>query len=88
MLRIYRNVEDGQVVQSAEICGKSWLSLINPTEEEIQMVSEKTGIIRDFLRDPLDNEERPRIEVETGQILIIIKVPVARPEQGVNVEVK
>lgn len=84
MLRVYRTAEDGQVVQNAEICGKSWLSLINPTEEEIQMVSEKTGITRDFLKDPLDDEERPRIEVETGQILLIIKVPVARPERGVE----
>ncbi|HBG22191.1 MAG: magnesium transporter CorA family protein [Syntrophaceticus sp.] len=82
MLRVYRTVEEGQVSQEAEICEKAWLSLINPTEEEIQMVSEKTGITRDFLKDPLDDEERPRIEIETGQILIIIKVPVARGKKG------
>ncbi|HBI26634.1 MAG TPA: magnesium transporter, partial [Peptococcaceae bacterium] len=64
MLRVYRTVEEGQVSQEAEICEKAWLSLINPTEEEIQMVSEKTGITRDFLKDPLDDEERPRIEIE------------------------
>lgn len=82
MLRVYLTVENGQVIQNTEICPKAWLSLINPTEEEIQMVSEETGITRDFLKDPLDDEERPRIEVETGQTIIIIKVPVVRDERG------
>lgn len=82
MLRVYLTVENGQVIQNTEICPKAWLSLINPTEEEIQMVNEKTGITRDFLKDPLDDEERPRIEVETGQTIIIIKVPVVRDERG------
>ncbi len=82
MLRIY-HTEGDRLVELDRFYEKgSWLCLINPTDEEIQHVSEKTGITHDFLKDPLDDEERPRIEIEPGQILIIIKVPVARGSAG------
>lgn len=81
MLKVYRTVEDKLVEldRGDHIYEKgSWLCLINPTEEELQRVSMQTGITHDLLKDPLDDEERPRIELEPGQILIIIKIPVTR----------
>ncbi|HHY41133.1 MAG TPA: magnesium transporter CorA family protein [Syntrophaceticus sp.] len=82
MLKVYHTVEE-QIVELDHIDEKgSWLCLINPSEEEIKQVSGKTGITHDFLKHPLDNEERPRIEVEPGQFLIIIKVPVERGSEG------
>jgi len=81
-LKVYHTVEE-QIVELDHIDEKgSWLCLINPSEEEIKQVSGKTGITHDFLKHPLDNEERPRIEVEPGQFLIIIKVPVERGSEG------
>lgn len=55
-----------------------WVNLVAPTEDEIQQVITKLGIIEDFIRYPLDEEERSRIEVEDGQVLIIINVPIMR----------
>ncbi|MGI5925958.1 MAG: magnesium transporter CorA family protein [Thermacetogeniaceae bacterium] len=82
VLKVYHTVDE-QIVELDHIDEKgSWLSLINPSEEEIKRVSSKTGITPDFLKHPLDDEERPRIEVEPGQFLIIIKVPVARRSEG------
>jgi magnesium transporter len=49
--------------------------MIAPTEEELQMVSSDTGAFYDFLRYPLDDEERPRMEIEDKQILTIIDIP-------------
>ncbi len=81
-MKVYHTVEE-QIVELDHIDEKgSWLCLINPSEEEIKQVSGKTGITHDFLKHPLDNEERPRIEVEPGQFLIIIKVPVERGSEG------
>jgi magnesium transporter len=81
MLKVYHTVDDHVSVREQPSEKGSWLCLINPTEEEIQLVSRHTGITYDFLKDPLDDEERPRIEIEPGQILIIIKVPVARGKE-------
>jgi magnesium transporter len=49
--------------------------MIAPTEEELQMIASDTGAFYDFLRYPLDDEERPRMEIEDKQILTIIDIP-------------
>lgn len=76
MLKVYRTISEKLVeIDSLDEKG-TWVCLIAPDDWEIDSVSERTGITREFLRHPLDDEERPRIEVDTGQILIIIKIPV------------
>lgn len=86
MLKVYYTADDHVLEKDENNIEKgSWLCMINPTEEEIEWVSRHTGITHDFLGDPLDDEERPRIEVEPGQILIIIKVPVARGKSRVEI---
>lgn len=54
----------------------SWICMINPTKEEIERVSRETGALMEFLEAPLDDEERPRIETDTGQVLIIVNIPI------------
>ena len=82
MLTIYRTPQLGQVdtppamQQVATMQKGDWLNLINPTPEEIRLVSEQTGIAEEFIRYPLDDEELARVETEDGQILIIVNVPV------------
>lgn len=58
----------------------NWVNLLAPTPEEIKAVHEKTGARMDFLEAPLDDEERPRIDIEDDQTLIIINVPVVEDE--------
>ena len=82
MLTIYRTPQPGQVdnppamQQAATMQKGDWLNLVNPTPEEIRLVSEQTGIAEEFIRYPLDDEELARVETEDGQILIIVDVPV------------
>ena len=52
-----------------------WINLVSPTEEEIELVVNSIDVDRNFLRDALDDEEKPRIDVEDGQTLIIIDIP-------------
>lgn len=52
-----------------------WIDLVNPTEDELLEISSKFEIDIDFLKAPLDYEERPRIEAYDGQVLIIISMP-------------
>ncbi|MGE5597859.1 MAG: magnesium transporter CorA family protein, partial [Bacteroidota bacterium] len=53
-----------------------WIDLVNPAEGELARVAAEAGILPDFLRAALDEEERSRLEAEDGQILILINTPV------------
>ena len=59
-----------------------WVHAYAPTEEELGFLEEHTGAPSEFLRYPLDEEERPRIDVDddTGIVLILIDIPYARKE--------
>ncbi len=52
-----------------------WINLIAPTEEELQRLRDELGILDEFLRYPLDQEETSRVETEDDQLLIIVKIP-------------
>ena len=55
---------------------KAWINLTNPTEEELNYLQDTLNILPNFLRDPLDEEERPRIDIEDDQKLIIVDIPI------------
>lgn len=75
MIRIYRS-EKGLLVLSEKIQEHTWICVTNPTELELQYLETRLKIFPEFLRYPLDEEERPRLEREENQILIIIRIPV------------
>jgi len=54
----------------------SWVDLVNPTEEELQRVSDELQIPLDLLRGPLDEEEKSRVEIEDGLTHVIVDIPV------------
>lgn len=53
-----------------------WVNLTNPSEEELQRTSLLLGIPLDHLTDPLDADERARLEFEDGVMLVVLRVPV------------
>ena len=82
MLKILKT-EDNKKLQKlsiSEAVSGSWFSLINPNEEEIKQVSLVLGLDEDFLRNSLDLDERSRIEIEDGNILIITNLPIMTEE--------
>ncbi|MED4400416.1 magnesium transporter CorA family protein [Metabacillus fastidiosus] len=52
-----------------------WINIVSPTEEEIILIGKQLNIPIDFLKDPLDDEERSRIEKEDDKALIIADFP-------------
>ena len=76
MLAVYKTI-DHIITDSGKPEEKgTWINMVNPTEEEIALVTKATGIELDFIKDVLDDDERPRIETEDNQILVIINVPI------------
>ena len=56
----------------------SWVNVVNPTEEEIQSLTDSLNLDPGFLRSALDEEERSHIEFDddTGDMLLIVDFPV------------
>ena len=77
MIHYFRTVND-ELIRTETMEKGDWARMISPSEEELLQVSEAAGIALDFLKYPLDDEERPRVELEDNQMLIIIDVPVIK----------
>ncbi len=81
MLRIYKN--DGinyQELGIETLARNMWINIVNPTVDELLLVGEKTNTPIDFLKAALDEEERPRIEIDDEYALILINIPVMLSE--------
>ena len=73
MISIYMSTETGLTTLTEPIEG-SWINVIDPTPEEHARL-EKLGIPHDYIINPLDIDERPRVERENGELLIVLRVP-------------
>jgi len=75
MIRVTRKSQtDEELVESKIIKSGCWIDLVKPTKKEIDLIVKKTGVSRDFLVAALDEDERPRYDIE-NEILIIFRIP-------------
>lgn len=82
MINIYKST--GAVLNKVpEITTDAWIDLANPTEPEIDLVTQRTGIDRDLIVKMLDENELPRVEKEDDATMIVVDVPV-RDEEDEN----
>jgi len=75
MIKIYKSLET-TLEEMDEITSGCWINLTNPTEKELEEVSQKTGLYMEFLKAPLDEEESSRLEIDDDQTFIIVDIPV------------
>lgn len=67
--------ETGKFSETKEFERGTWINLVNPSEKEIDLVCEKLNITSEFIKYPLDYEEKARIDAEDDITLFIIDVP-------------
>ncbi|KOS60994.1 magnesium transporter CorA family protein [Lysinibacillus agricola] len=87
MLTIYQSNSSGQLQLVSNIVHNTLLYLVDPTDTEISQVSNKLNIPKDFIRDSLDINERPRIEKDDSSMVIILNSPVAMNEERLYEEI-
>lgn len=76
MLKIYRTTSvEKKLKKQKKVSQDSWIDLTAPTKEEIEDVVKKTGVSKDLILKMLDDEERPRIEIDDDSTLIVIDTP-------------
>lgn len=74
MLEIFKTIND-TLFKLENIEEGAWISLVNPTEEELDFVEDELNIEKDFLNAALDEEESARFDSENDQILILVDTP-------------
>jgi len=60
-----------------------WINSQELSPEEVEILIDTYNVPRDFILDVLDTDERSRIELEDGRILIILRVPLNNQNNGV-----
>ena len=63
-----------------------WINTVAPTTEEIDFLIEKIGIMPEFVKSSLDEEESSHIDYDddTNQTLIIVDYPCAEEEENIQ----
>jgi len=74
MIQIIKKTGD-TVVELANYEEGSWVNVISPTNNEKNEIAEDLNIPVGFLSDPLDPEERSRVEFDEDMTLILVRVP-------------
>lgn len=78
MIQVYKHsnghLEDNISLASAE--KGSWINVVNPDSEDLQLVSMVTEIPTDVLKTALDTEERSHVELEDNYIFVVINIPI------------
>src|SRR5690606_2123193 len=76
MVQYYKNINQ-ETLEISQPEGANWINITPPFQEnEIDNISDSLGIVRDFLIDTLDIEERARYESDEGVKLLVLKTPV------------
>ncbi len=74
MIYIYKRTAEG--LQKVEKIEKGcWINVVNPTNEDLGNLHVELNIPMQFLTDPIDIDERARIEVEGNILLTILRIP-------------
>ena len=78
MIQVYQHnnchLENNISLVSAE--KGSWIDVVNPDSEDLQLVSMVTEIPTDVLKTALDTEERSHVELEDNYIFVVINIPI------------
>jgi magnesium transporter len=81
MITTYRSRE-GKLETVSELTDGCWVSLVDPTPEEIAAMRAAIDVPEDFLTHALDRGEQARTEREDGAALIVLRVPLFQGEDA------
>ena len=70
-LKILDNIQNG-----------CWINIVAPSNEELILISKKTGVNLDLLKSALDDQETSRIEIEDDALLVIVDIPFTEMEDN------
>jgi magnesium transporter len=81
MLKIFKSF--GGYVEIDHSEKNCWINVLQPSADEIVRLQEEFSIPQDIIQDILDVDERPRVEFDDDWSLIIFRIPISNPNNGV-----
>ena len=75
MIRYYKSI-DSKLEKLKSFEDGCWVNLVEPTQSEINEISEMFNIDIENIKAALDEEERSRIDIEDNHTLILIDIPI------------
>ncbi len=81
MLKIFKSF--GGYVEIPQAEKGCWINVVQPSPEEIERLQSEFSVPADLIQDILDVDERPRYEVDDDWTLIILRIPVESPNNGI-----
>jgi magnesium transporter len=79
-LETYNSLQETNIYE--KIQKKSWIHLINPSDEEVLKIRDITGIPEEAIRTTLDEEETAHIDIDEAITLIVVDIPVVEEEDN------
>ena len=84
MIQIYKSKSESdpnlKILDTIE--NGSWINIVAPSDEELILISKKTGVSLDLLKAALDDEETSRIDIEDDSLLVIVDIPFTEMEDN------
>lgn len=84
MIQIYKSISETEpslkVLDTIE--HGCWINIVAPSDEELILISKKTGVPLSFLKAPLDDEETSRIDIEDNCTLVVVDIPFTEMEDN------
>jgi len=81
MIKAYSNCDENLLEINSLVGQDLWVDIVNPTEADISIVTDRFGIKAEFIKSALDYDENPRIETASDQILILVNMPIIETKE-------
>lgn len=84
MIQIYKSISEQNPILKVldNLEAGCWINIIAPSDEELILISKKTGVPLSFLKAPLDDEETSRIDIEDNCLLVVVDIPFTEMEDN------
>jgi magnesium transporter len=81
MIKIFKTFGGYDAISKIE--KNCWINVIQPTQIEIENLVTAFNLPADSIQDILDADEMPRLEIDDNYTLIIMRIPVENPQNGI-----
>lgn len=84
MITIYNSnpTNDNKLEEIGTFEPGAWINVVAPKEQELILISKRTGVPLEFLRAALDDEETSRLDSEDNNLMILLDIPFTEMEEN------
>ncbi len=81
MLKIFKSFAG--YIEISKVEKNCWINVTQASPEEVDRLHDEFKVPKDVIQDILDIDERPRVEYDNSWSLVILRIPIPNPENGV-----